>query len=66
MTVHPVRQLWSEQFRFKGCQIEGLAAVGRAAVEALDLNQCRRQRVREVEKALRLYAPIQRGAAWLS
>jgi hypothetical protein len=35
---HPVRQIWSEHFRFRGHQIEGLTAVGRATIEALGLN----------------------------
>lgn len=52
---HPIRQLWSEHFRFEGYQIEGLTAVGRATVEALRLNHPRRQRIREVERAFGLY-----------
>jgi hypothetical protein len=35
---HPVRQRWSEHFRFKGYEIEGSTAVGRATVATLDLN----------------------------
>jgi hypothetical protein len=55
---HPVRQLWSEHFRFKGYQIEGLTAVGRATVKALKLNHPRRQRIRELEEAFGLYPPM--------
>jgi len=55
---HPIRQLWSQHFRFKGYQIEGLTAMGRATVEALNLNHSRRQRIREVEAAFGLYPPI--------
>jgi len=55
---HPIRQLWSEHFRFKGYQIEGLTPVGRATVAALKLNHSRRQRIREVEQAFGLYPPI--------
>jgi hypothetical protein len=54
---HPIRQLWSEHFWFKGYQIEGLTAVGRATVDALDLNRPRRQRIREVEEAFGLHPP---------
>jgi 5-methylcytosine-specific restriction endonuclease McrA len=35
---HPVRQLWREHFQFRGYQVEGLTAVGRATIEALNLN----------------------------
>jgi hypothetical protein len=52
---HPIKQLWSEHFRFRGCQIEGLTAVGRATVDALNLNHSRRLRIREVEKAFGLH-----------
>ncbi len=55
---HPIRQLWSEHFRFKGYQIEGLTAVGRATVDALNLNHPRRQRIRKVEEAFGLYPPV--------
>jgi len=54
---HPVRQLWSEHFRFKGYRIGGLTAVGRATVEALNLNHARRLRIRQVEDAFGLYPP---------
>jgi HNH endonuclease len=55
---HPIHQLWSEHFRFKGYQIEGLTAVGRATVDTLNLNHSRRQRIREVEGAFGLYPPV--------
>lgn len=55
---HPILQLWSEHFLFKGYQIEGLTAAGRATVEALNLNHSRRQRIREVEEAFGLYPPV--------
>ena len=60
---HPTRHLWSEHFRFKGYQIEGLTAVGRATVVALNLNHSRRQRIREVEAAFGLYPPVY-GGRW--
>jgi hypothetical protein len=55
---HPILQLWLKHFRFTGFRIEGLTAVGRATVEALELNHSRRQRIREVEEAFGLYPPV--------
>lgn len=55
---HPIRQSWSQHFRLNGYRIEGVNAVGRAAVEALNLNHPRRRRIREVEKAFGLYPPM--------
>ena len=55
---HPIRQSWSQHFRFKGYRIEGLTAVGRATVEALNLNHSRRQHIREVEAAFGMYPPL--------
>lgn len=57
LLFHPIRQRWSEHFRFKGYEMEGYTAVGRAAVAMLDLNQIRRQRIRQVEEAFGLYPP---------
>jgi len=54
---HPIRQPWSQHFRLKDYRIEGMTAVGRATVEALNLNHSRRQRIREVEEAFGLYPP---------
>jgi hypothetical protein len=54
---HPILQLWSEHFRFNGYQIEGLTDVGRATIEALNVNHSRRQRIREVEELFGLYPP---------
>jgi len=54
---HPVRQRWSEHFRFKGYEMEGYTAVGRATVEMLDLNQIRRSADSPAEEAFGLYPP---------
>jgi hypothetical protein len=54
---HPILQDWSDHFRLSGYQIEGLNAVGRATIEALDLNHPRRQRIREIEEAFGLFPP---------
>ena len=56
---HPILQEWSAHFRLSGYQIEGLSAVGRATIEALNLNHPRRQRIREVEEAFGLFPPAQ-------
>jgi hypothetical protein len=55
---HPTRQQWSEHFQFKGYEIEGLTAVGRATVVTLELNHPRRRRIRQVEEAFGLHPPI--------
>lgn len=56
---HPIRQRWSEHFRLKGYQMEGLSAVGRATVAKLDLNHSRRKRIRQVEEAFGIFPPTQ-------
>ncbi len=52
---HPLQQRWSEHFRFKGHEMEGLTAIGRATVVMLNLNHLRRQRIRQVEETFGLY-----------
>jgi hypothetical protein len=54
---HPLQQRWSEHFRFKGYEMEGFTAVGRATVVMLDLNHFGRQRIRQVEGSFGLYPP---------
>jgi hypothetical protein len=54
---HPILQRWSEHFGFNRYQIEGLTTVGRATIDALNLNHSRRQRLREVEEAFGLFPP---------
>jgi HNH endonuclease len=53
----PIHQVWSQHFRFKHHEVEGLTPIGRASVAALDLNHARRQRIRQVEEAFGLYPP---------
>jgi HNH endonuclease len=55
---NPLRQKWSEHFRFKGYEIEGRTAIGRATVVTLEVNHVRRQRIRQVEEAFDLYPLI--------
>jgi hypothetical protein len=52
---NPLQQSWSEHFQFRGYEIEGLTAIGRATVALLDFNNLRRQRIRQVEKSFGLY-----------
>jgi hypothetical protein len=54
---HPVRQAWAEHFRFTSYEIEGLTAIGRATVGALDMNRTRRQLIRKAEEAFGLFPP---------
>jgi len=58
---HPIQQTWSEHFRLVGYRIEGLSAVGRATVLALDMNHARRQLIRCAEEKLSLYFPSTGG-----
>lgn len=36
---HPRLDVWSENFRWQDCQLEGLTQCGRATIRALDLNR---------------------------
>lgn len=54
---NPMRQRWSDHFRIKGYEIEGLTTIGRATVATLDLNHSRRQRIRQAEETFSLYPP---------
>src|SRR5437667_8855417 len=62
---HPIRQRWSEHFRFKGYEMEGWTPVGRATVAMLNLNHVRRQQISEVEEAFGLYPPARCGYPFL-
>lgn len=48
---HPIRQRWSEHFRFKGYEMEGSTPVGRATVAMLNLNHVRRRRFAKLKKS---------------
>ena len=52
---HPVQHVWSEHFRCKGYEVEGLSAAGRVTIVVLGLNHLRRQRIRQVEEIFGLY-----------
>lgn len=54
---HPLKQKWSEHFRFDGDVVTGLTPTGRATVALLDLNSVRRRRIRAAEKKFKLFPP---------
>jgi len=51
----PRRDVWSEHFSFEEFQIVPLTSIGRAMVEAFDLNHLRRQRIRRAEQLFGLF-----------
>ena len=54
---HPRKHAWGENFVWKGMNVEGRTAIGRASASALDLNHPRRLRVREAEAMFGLFPP---------
>jgi hypothetical protein len=48
---------WTDHFRWSGYFIEGLTAIGRATVFALDLNNSRRILIRSAEELFELFPP---------
>jgi len=48
---------WGEHFRWDGYRVVGHTAVGRATIEALDLNHPRRVRIRKAEELFGLFPP---------
>ena len=49
---HPRRDLWSEHFAWESVRLLGLTAIGRATINALDLNRPLILAIREEEAAL--------------
>lgn len=54
---HPRRQKWKEHFDWKGVQIVGLTAIGRATLNALDLNRPTMVAIRAEEELLGRHPP---------
>lgn len=54
---HPRRQPWNEHFHFDGEWTQGLTAIGRTTVAALDLNHPRRRSIRGAERRLGFFPP---------
>lgn len=52
---HPRVDGWSEHFSWEDYQLVGLTLIGRALVDAFNLNHARRIRVREVEAKFGLF-----------
>jgi hypothetical protein len=52
---HPRLDRWSEHFMWAGYELLGRTPIGRALVEAFNLNHARRIRVREVEARFGLF-----------
>ncbi len=51
------QQLWKEHFAWKGLQVVGLTATGRATVQALDLNRPTMLAIRSEEELLGRHPP---------
>jgi hypothetical protein len=49
---NPRRDIWSKQFEWSGIFLTGITAIGRATIQALDLNQTLILTIRHEEAAL--------------
>lgn len=54
---NPRQQRWQEHFAWKGVQVVGLTAIGRATVQALDLNRSTMLAIRSEEELLGRHPP---------
>src|SRR4051794_36551702 len=54
---NPRRDRWPEHFQWNGFVLVAMTDVGRATIEALDLNSTRRLRVRKAEQFFALFPP---------
>jgi hypothetical protein len=54
---NPRQQAWKEHFDWKGVQVVGLTATGRATVQALDLNRATMLAIRAEEELLGRHPP---------
>ena len=54
---HPRQDQWAEHFIWQGYELVGQTPMGRALVEAFNLNHVRRIRVRQVEARFGLFPP---------
>jgi len=57
---NPREQLWSEHFTWEKFQLVGLTAVGRALIDALQLNHTRKIDIRRAEETFGLFPPPNR------
>lgn len=54
---HPRQDRWTEHFRWRGCELIGLTATGRATIAALDMNRALIVAIREEEAARGRHPP---------
>jgi HNH endonuclease len=54
---HPRRHIWSEHFQWDTHILVGRTPVGRALIDAFDLNNPRRLRIRKAEESFDLFPP---------
>ena len=54
---NPRHDAWTEHFRFVGMEMVGLTPIGRALVEAFDLNSEKRLRIRGAEEVFGIFPP---------
>ena len=54
---HPRQDEWAEHFAWEGFELVGRTPIGRALVQAFNLNHVRRVRVRQVEARFGLFPP---------
>lgn len=54
---HPRLDRWSDHFDWDDCEIVGLSPIGRATIDALNLNHPRRRQIREAERRFDLFPP---------
>ncbi len=54
---HPRKDRWSDHFRWEGYTIVPLTPIGRATVAAMDFNNPRKIRIRQVEESFDLFPP---------
>jgi hypothetical protein len=57
LLFNPRTDHWEDNFFWDDCRIVGRTAIGRATVEALNLNHPRRLLIREAEKWFNLFPP---------
>lgn len=56
---HPRIDRWAEHLTWQGYSLVGLTPIGRALIDALDLNHERRCRVRQAEELFGLFPPAE-------
>lgn len=54
---HPREHSWNHHFRWMACRLNGITAIGRATVDALNLNSAEHQIIRVFEKKLGRHPP---------